>query len=37
MSKDALKPKVVVIFKGHHSHPPWPEEKPTKEAMEDLK
>jgi hypothetical protein len=35
-SKDPLKPRVVVIFKGRHSHPPWPEEKPTREAMDDL-
>ena len=36
-SKDPAKPKVVVIFEGRHSHPPWPEEKPTHEAKEDLR
>jgi hypothetical protein len=28
--------KVVVIFQGCHSHPPWPEEKLTQEAKDDL-
>jgi hypothetical protein len=37
MLKDPAKPKVVMIFKGQHSHPPWPEEKPTYEAKEDLR
>jgi hypothetical protein len=36
-SKDPSTPKVVVIFESHHSHPPWPEEKPNQEAKEDLK
>lgn len=36
-SKDCKKPYIVVIFQGHHSHPPWPEEKPTQEAKDDLK
>lgn len=29
-------PKVVVIFQGHHSHPPWPEKKPSWMAKDDL-
>ncbi|KAF8229096.1 hypothetical protein L208DRAFT_1288337, partial [Tricholoma matsutake] len=35
--KDCKKPYVVVIFKSRHLHPPWPEEKPTQEAKDDLK
>lgn len=36
-SKDPQNLKVVVIFEGRHSHPPWPAEKPTQEAKDDLK
>ncbi|KAJ6580373.1 hypothetical protein DFH09DRAFT_1076637 [Mycena vulgaris] len=35
-SKDNDNPMVVVIFRGRHSHPPWPMEKPGAEAKEDL-
>ncbi len=27
---------VIVLLEGRHSHPPWPEEKPTNEAKLDL-
>ena len=36
-SKDPNVKKVVVIFRGQHSHPPWPEEKPNQDAKDDLK
>jgi hypothetical protein len=36
MSKDPRCPKLVVIFQGLHSHPPWPEEKPSTAAKDDL-
>ncbi|KAJ6485503.1 hypothetical protein DFH09DRAFT_1339782 [Mycena vulgaris] len=35
-SKDNDNPMVAVIFRGRHSHPPWPMEKPGAEAKEDL-
>lgn len=35
-SLEPEKPFVVVIFEGRHTHPPWPEEKPTQEAKADL-
>ncbi|KAF8231855.1 hypothetical protein L208DRAFT_1398188, partial [Tricholoma matsutake] len=35
-SKDPQNPKVVVIFQGRHSHPPWPKEKPSAAAKNDL-
>ncbi|KAF8229928.1 hypothetical protein L208DRAFT_1401356, partial [Tricholoma matsutake] len=35
-SKDPQNLKVVVIFQGHHSHPPWPEEKPLTATKDDL-
>lgn len=35
-SKDPKVPKVIVLFQGQHSHPSWPEEKPTQEAKNDL-
>lgn len=35
-SKDPQNPKVVVIFQGRHSHPPWPKEKPSAAAKDDL-
>ncbi|KAJ6527597.1 hypothetical protein DFH09DRAFT_1094759 [Mycena vulgaris] len=35
-SKDNDNPMVVVIFRGRHSHPPWPMEIPGAEAKEDL-
>jgi hypothetical protein len=35
-SKDRQAPYIVVIFQGHHSHPPWPAEKPTQAAKDDL-
>ncbi|KAJ7261422.1 hypothetical protein C8J57DRAFT_1513953 [Mycena rebaudengoi] len=36
-SKDPNIPKCVVIFRGLHSHPPWPAEKPGHAAKEDVK
>ncbi|KAJ7256061.1 hypothetical protein C8J57DRAFT_1651496 [Mycena rebaudengoi] len=36
-SKDPNVPKCVVIFRGLHSHPPWPAEKPGHAAKEDVK
>ncbi|KAJ6540237.1 hypothetical protein B0H10DRAFT_2203654 [Mycena sp. CBHHK59/15] len=36
-SKDPTVQKCVVIFRGHHSHPPWPMEKPGHAAKEDVK
>ncbi|KAJ7699155.1 hypothetical protein B0H16DRAFT_1484247 [Mycena metata] len=36
-SKDPEVQKCVVIFRGHHSHPPWPMEKPGHAAKEDVK
>ncbi|KAJ7229360.1 hypothetical protein C8J57DRAFT_1583306 [Mycena rebaudengoi] len=36
-SKDPSVPKCVVIFRGLHSHPPWPAEKPGHAAKEDVK
>ena len=35
-STEADRPIVVVLFEGRHTHPPWPEEKPTQEAKADL-
>ena len=35
-SVDRDRPFVVVMFEGRHNHPPWPEEKPTQEAKQDL-
>ncbi|KAF8224107.1 hypothetical protein L208DRAFT_1410771, partial [Tricholoma matsutake] len=35
-SKDPQNPKFVVIFQGRHLHPPWPEEKPSTAAKDDL-
>ncbi|KAF8224771.1 hypothetical protein L208DRAFT_1409539, partial [Tricholoma matsutake] len=35
-SKDPQNSKVVVIFQGHHSHPPWPKKKPSTAAKDDL-
>ncbi|KAJ7651799.1 hypothetical protein B0H17DRAFT_1215189 [Mycena rosella] len=35
-SKDPNVKVLVVIFRGRHSHPPWPMEKPTQEAKDDL-
>ncbi|KAJ7628068.1 hypothetical protein B0H17DRAFT_1218393 [Mycena rosella] len=36
-SKDPGVQKCVVIFRGLHSHPPWPLEKPGHAAKEDVK
>ncbi|KAJ7663289.1 hypothetical protein DFH06DRAFT_1395473 [Mycena polygramma] len=36
-SKDPAVPKCIVIFRGRHSHPPWPMEKPGHAAKEDVK
>lgn len=36
-SKDPNVFKCVVIFRGRHSHPPWPLEKPGAEALDDVK
>jgi hypothetical protein len=36
VSNNSSNPKAVVIFQGCHSHPPWPEEKPKKQAKDDL-
>ncbi|KAJ7468183.1 hypothetical protein FB451DRAFT_1560649 [Mycena latifolia] len=36
-SKDPDVQKCVVIFRGLHSHPPWPMEKPSHAAKEDVK
>ncbi|KAJ7245593.1 hypothetical protein C8J57DRAFT_1679695 [Mycena rebaudengoi] len=36
-SKDPNIPKCVVIFRGLHSHPPWPAEKPGHAAKKDVK
>ncbi|KAJ7041681.1 hypothetical protein C8F04DRAFT_1176777 [Mycena alexandri] len=36
-SKDPDVQKCVVIFRGCHSHPPWPMEKPGHAAKEDVK
>ncbi|KAG6807418.1 hypothetical protein H0H92_007610, partial [Tricholoma furcatifolium] len=36
-SKNPAIPKVVVIFEGQHSHPPWPQEKVTLNGRKDLK
>ena len=33
---DPDRPAIVVIFVGQHSHPPWAEEKPDREAKQDL-
>ncbi|KAJ7934915.1 hypothetical protein B0H13DRAFT_2477555 [Mycena leptocephala] len=35
-SKDPNVKMLVVIFRGRHSHPPWPMEKPGQEAKDDL-
>ncbi|KAJ7909761.1 hypothetical protein B0H13DRAFT_2490289 [Mycena leptocephala] len=35
--KDPTVQKCVVIFRGLHSHPPWPMEKPGYAAKEDIK
>ncbi|KAJ6560476.1 hypothetical protein B0H10DRAFT_2240405 [Mycena sp. CBHHK59/15] len=36
-SKDPAVQKCVVMFRGRHSHPPWPMEKPGHAAKEDVK
>jgi hypothetical protein len=36
VSNDPKRPKAVIVFQGRHSHPPWPEEKPSQEAKADL-
>ncbi|KAK6995619.1 hypothetical protein R3P38DRAFT_2485248, partial [Favolaschia claudopus] len=36
-SKDPAVKKCVVIFRGRHSHPPWPLKKPGRKAKEDVK
>jgi hypothetical protein len=36
VSNDPTKLKALMIFQGRHTHPPWPEEKPTKKAKDDL-
>ncbi|KAJ7589346.1 hypothetical protein C8J56DRAFT_1075887 [Mycena floridula] len=36
-STDANVRKALVIFRGVHNHPPWPEEKVTASAKKDLK
>ncbi|KAJ7856206.1 hypothetical protein B0H14DRAFT_3448547 [Mycena olivaceomarginata] len=36
-SKDPNVQKCVVIFRGRHSHPPWPLEKTVNAAKEDVK
>jgi len=35
-SVDSSRPIVIVMFEGRHTHPPWPEEKPTQDAKADL-
>ncbi|KAG6818394.1 hypothetical protein H0H93_005275 [Arthromyces matolae] len=35
-SKDPKVQKVVVIFEGRHTHPPWPKEKPSLDAKRDV-
>lgn len=35
-SIDITKPITIVMFEGRHNHPPWPAEKVTHEAKEDL-
>ena len=35
-SNDKKQAKAVVIFQGRHSHPPWPEEKPSQHGKDDL-
>lgn len=35
-SQDPNVKSLVVIFRGYHSHPPWPAEKPTLEAKQDM-
>ena len=35
-SKNPQNSKVVVIFQGRHSHPPWSKEKPSTNAKNDL-
>ena len=35
-SLEPSRPIVVVMFRGKHSHPPWPEEKLNKDAKADL-
>jgi hypothetical protein len=35
-SLDIKKPIIILIFEGRHNHPPWPAEKATQEAKEDL-
>ena len=35
-SLDTDRPIVIVMFEGRHTHPPWPEEKPSQEAKVDL-
>jgi hypothetical protein len=35
-SLDIAKPITIVMFEGRHSHPPWPAEKVTHEAKDDL-
>jgi hypothetical protein len=29
-------PKIILMFEGRHNHPPWPAEKVTHDAKEDL-
>lgn len=35
-SLDINKPIIILMFEGWHSHPPWPAEKVTQEAKDDL-
>ena len=35
-SLDINKPFIILMFDGRHNHPPWPAEKVTQEAKEDL-
>ena len=35
-SIDISNPITIVMFEGRHNHPPWPAEKVTHEAKEDL-
>lgn len=34
--RDPTIKKLVVVFHGRHSHPPWPEEKPNQAAKDDV-